>query len=281
MVQKSGNDDQRTRAQIRTHYEIEKELATRLRQASPQQRRTLYASLYNELYQRVPHHQQLTQKFSPEKTRTIVARRMRFLKHFLHKDSTFLEIGPGDCALAFEVAKFATRVYAVDVSNEITQNVTCPPNFQLILSDGYSIPVPAQSVNLAYSNQLIEHLHPDDAFEQLQNIYHALIPGGKYICITCNQLSGPHDISKYFDPVATGFHLKEYTLTELSEIFKKVGFVNLRNFVGGQGYYANAPISPLLLLEKLLNSTSSPLKRSIARSFPVKQMLTLRLMGTK
>ena len=70
----------------------------------------------------------------------------------------------------------------------------------------------------------MEHLHPDDAVDQLKNIYNALVNGGKYICITPNRLTGPHDISKYFDNVATGFHLKEYTVTELSGLFREVGF---------------------------------------------------------
>jgi predicted SAM-dependent methyltransferase len=38
--------------------------------------------------------------------------------------------------------------------------------------------VRAESVDLAYSNQLMEHLHPDDASEQLANVYRALKPGG-------------------------------------------------------------------------------------------------------
>lgn len=62
----------------------------------------------------------------------------------------------------------------------------------------------------------MEHLHPDDAYEQLQEIYNALIPGGIYICITPNRLSGPHDVSQYFDSIATGFHPKEYTTVEMN-----------------------------------------------------------------
>ena len=39
----------------------------------------------------------------------------------------------------------------------------------------------------------------------LANLYRALKPGAVYVCITPNRLSGPHDISLYFDSVATGF----------------------------------------------------------------------------
>ena len=226
--------DNRTSAQIKEHYEIEKELAAKLRNATRQQRQSLYTSLYNELFQKVPSHPQLTQKSSPEITAAAVSLQMKFLRRFLNKETTFLEIGPGDCALSLEAAKHVKQVYAVDVSNEITKGLTPPPNFQLILSDGCSINVPPNSVNVAYSNQLMEHLHPDDAFEQLQNIYNVLAPGGIYLCITVNRLSGPHDISVYFDPVATGFHLKEYTTSEINKLFKKVGFSKVNAYTGAK-----------------------------------------------
>jgi len=59
-----------------------------------------------------------------------------------------------------------------------------PANFTLIISDGCSIPAQRNSVDVAYSNQLMEHLHPDDALEQVHNVLDVLKPGGVYICIT-------------------------------------------------------------------------------------------------
>ena len=91
-----------------------------------------------------------------------VKREIRYLQPFLRKDATFLEIGPGDCSLSFEVTKSVKKVYAVDVSDVITSNLEkTPQNFQLILSDGCSVPVGANSIDLVYSNQLMEHLHPE------------------------------------------------------------------------------------------------------------------------
>ncbi|MGZ8941562.1 MAG: hypothetical protein ACXW00_02180 [Methylobacter sp.] len=130
----------------------------------------------------------------------------------------------------------------MDISNEITKHSIIPDNFQLILSDGCSVPVPPNSVNVGYSNQLMEHLHPDDAFEQLQKIYNAFVPGGAYICITPNRLSGPSDVSRGFDVIATGFHLKEYTTLELSTLFKKVGFSSVRVCVGVKVKYISLPV---------------------------------------
>ena len=86
-------------------------------------------------------------------------------------------------------------------------------------------------------DQLMEHLHPDDALDQLQNIFTALTSAGVYLCITPNRLNGPHDISMYFDEVATGFHLHEYTITELSDLFKKVGFSKVRVYIWKRGLF--------------------------------------------
>jgi methylase of polypeptide subunit release factors len=134
MTQKLMKGESRTIAQIREHYEIERDLAHRLQTASRSERRYLYAALYDEMFQRVPLHPQLTRKASPAQTERVVAAQMGLVKPFLRPDTTFLEVGPGDCALSFAVAKVVQQVYAVDVSDEITQSVVKPPNFQLVLS---------------------------------------------------------------------------------------------------------------------------------------------------
>ena len=273
--------EHRTSAQLREHYEIEKELASQLRDASRQDRRYLYTSLYNELYRRVPLHPLRTRKASQEETAANALRQMKFLKRFLDEETTFLEVGPGDCALSLEAAKCVKRVYAVDVSDELVKGLTPPENFQLLLSDGCSIPVPQGSISVAYSNQLMEHLHPDDAFEQLRNIYRALMPGGVYVCITPNRLSGPHDVSRHFETVATGFHLKEYTISELSDLFKRVGFSKSKVYVGGKGIYAGVPVFALRVVEVLLGTLPAPLRAAIARSLPFSLLLGIRLVGTK
>src|SRR6185503_12322595 len=195
--------------QIRRHYLVEKELAAQLRAATKEDRRQLYTSLYDELFRRVPDHPQISLKHQASSQRSL-NHRLTLLRRHLHPGVTYLEIGPGDCSLAIAVAKLVRKVYAVDVSNEITREVQLPDNFELVISDGSSIPAPPGSVDVAYSDQVMEHLHPDDAMDQLRNVYESLAPGGLYICITPNRLSGPHDVSQYFEDVATGFHLKEY-----------------------------------------------------------------------
>jgi SAM-dependent methyltransferase len=273
--------EHRTPVLLRQHYEVEKELADRLRRGTREQRRSLYRSVYDELYQRVPDHPQLTRKSSPELTRAALGPQLRLLQSYLQPETTVLEIGPGDCALSIALAARVRRVYGLDVSEEITHQVSLPSNFQLILSDGTSVPLPPNSVDVAFSNQLMEHLHPDDALEQLEGIWRALRPGGVYICITPNRLNGPHDISRYFDSVATGFHLKEYTVGELSRLFREVGFRKVQSLVGRGGTFLAAPVAPVAAAEAVLGLLPPRARRLVGLTLPFRAFLGIRLLGTK
>jgi len=262
--------------QLRQHYAIEKELAARLRTAPFSERRNLYSSLYDELFTRVPWHVQLRDK----KQGRNLDRQMKLLRPFLHPETVMLEIGAGDCALSFEASRQVKKVYALDVSDVISSQKQFPSNVELILSDGVSIPLPDNSVDLIYSNQLIEHLHPDDVQPQLAEIWRALKPGGITICITPNRISGPHDISRYFDEVACGFHLKEYTFSDLRGLFQKVGFRRLAA-ISKIPLFPILPIPLYILLEKTLSALPFSWRKSIARNRLMDRLLYIRLLAYK
>ena len=273
--------EQRTYEELNAHYLVERELADKLRRAGKEERMHLYTSLYNELYQRVPRHPQLTRKADPELQQAALLDQMKFLKKFLSPQCTFMEIGPGDCSLSIALSKFVEKVYAIDVSDEIAKSATFPVNFELIISDGCRIPVPKNSIGVAYSYQLMEHLHPEDASEQVRNVYETLAPGGAYICSTPSRLTGPHDVSKYFDDIATGFHLKEYSVTELAKIFRKAGFSTVRVFFSAKGIHLSFPVLPVFLLEWVLLRLPKALSKQISGLFPVRVLLGITMIGRK
>jgi SAM-dependent methyltransferase len=266
---------------VKDHYVIEKQLAARLRSANRNDRRHLYSELYDELFRRVPDHPQLTSKADAETRGVEVSERLNLLQPYLSAQTTYLELGPGDCALAIAVAQRVKKVYAVDVSREVSAGTVLPENMELVISDGCSVPVPDGLVDVAYSDQLMEHLHPDDAREQLENVYRALMPGGVYVCITPNQLSGPHDVSRYFDHLATGFHLREYTARELTSLFKEVGFSQCAALVGARGSHFAAPVALIKLIESLLTALPRGFGKTLARGLPLRLILGVKLVGTK
>jgi len=271
----------RTIKQITEHYNIEKELTTRLRIAGKQERVRLYPLLYNELYARVKDHPQLVRKNRPVMQPKAIAAQMKLLSRFLNKSAVFLELGPGDCQASFEVARHVRKVYAVDVSDKIARNFKQPENFELIFSADPGINFFSGSIDIAYSNQLMEHLHPDDAIEQLKGIYRALVQGGIYICLTPNRLSGPHDISRCFDDVATGFHLKEYTNREAYNLFKSVGFSKIEFYLNAKIIYIKLPVKFIIMIEDLLNLFPDGTRRNMSRILFFRKLLSICLVATK
>ena len=136
-------------------------------------------------------------------------------------------------------------------------------------------------MNVAYSHQVMEHVHPEDAIDQLRSIYECLQPGGMYLCIVPNRINGPHDISRYFDKVASGFHMKEYTTGELSRLFKSVGFSRVASYVGARGQYVRVPQLALRVLEAVMAILPYGLRSRIGRSVPVRLLLEIRMVGWK
>jgi SAM-dependent methyltransferase len=268
----------RSEERLRHHYEVERELADRLRAAGREDRSRLYAEVYDELFERVPDHPQHAWKADPTIQASRIEKHLRTLGRYLDSGSTYLELGAGDCALALRVAERVRHVYAVDVSEEISRVEDPPANFELVLTDGTSIPVPPGSVDVAFSDQLMEHLHPDDAFEQLQGVHAALAPGGVYICITPNRVSGPHDISKFYDDVATGFHLREYTNRELGALLRRAGFSKVQTFLTRGSHTFVAPLGAAVGLESAFAAAGGP-GRGVARR--VAPALGNRLIATK
>ena len=126
---KVPKDDARTVEQITEHYTLEKDLALQLRHSQKEERQSLYTSLYNKLFQEITDHPQIIRKMDAEASQVEVQRKMNLAKRYLQPDTVFLEVGPGDCQFSFRVAQQVKKVYAVDVSQEITKNVGVPLKF--------------------------------------------------------------------------------------------------------------------------------------------------------
>jgi SAM-dependent methyltransferase len=211
----------------------------------------------------------------------VIASQMNFLGRFLEASSVFLEIGAGDCSLSLAVAASVKGVYALDVSPTIAHQQSPPANFRLLLSDGITIPLGDASVTVAYSNQVMEHLHPDDALEQLTEIRRVLAPGGVYVCITPHRLSGPHDVSRFFDEVPTGFHLVEYSPIELANVFRRAGFSRARAYLGGRGRFLALYPTLLNLLEQPFAALPRKLRIPLARRAPLGFLRSIWIAGYK
>lgn len=139
--------------------------------------------------------------------------------------------------------------------------------------------MPSGSVDVAYSNQLMEHLHPDDALEQLANIHRALKPGSVYYCVTPSRISGPHDISVYFDTVAQGLHLKEYSYRGLTDLFRQAGFRRVAYYVSRLGGAVPRPL--LFALEALLENIPGSWRPTLCQNAIAGRLLGIHAFAYK
>ncbi len=247
-----------TPAQLREHYAVERELADRLRSASKAERQRLYAPVYAELFARLPHHPQVAYQPDERARRRSARRQMRLLARHLRPDHTFLEIGAGDCSLALAAAERVRRVIALEVSRAaLPASTHAQGAFALLVSGGSTIPLADASVDTAYSHHVLEHLHPEDAADHLAEVWRVLKPGGRYICVTPNRLSGPHDVSRHFDRCARGLHLWEYTLGELEASLRACGFGRVRVILGTRGLFLpfTLPLARMCGLERMVIET--------------------------
>ena len=87
-----------------------------------------------------------------------------------------------------------------------------------------------EPIDVAFSDNVLEHLVPEDAAIHLKNIYDNLNPGGKLIIIMPNRLFGPWDVTRIKDfsqsgkLAAEGGHVNESTHYEMVAQLKAVGF---------------------------------------------------------
>ncbi len=272
--------DPRAAEQLREHYAIERELAQRLRDAPARERGALYARVYDELFASIPHHPQLRLRDSGERAGR-VDRELHFLAPLLSSDLALLEIGAGDLALSRRLAGMVREVHAVDVASEIADGESAAANLHIYLTDGRRLPLAEGSVGLAYSNQLLEHLHPDDAVEHLREVLRVLAPGGRYLCVTPNALTGPWDISRMFSTTPTGLHLREYSYGELTALLGSLGFEDVQAVVPGRSTARQVPAWLLSTPERALQALPTWARRTLLRGPWRKPLNSVRLLAAK
>lgn len=79
------------------------------------------------------------------------------------------------------------------------------------------------------SNNVIEHLHPDDLIDHLSGVRSILKEGGKYLFTTPHAYTGPSDISRVFGRDAPeGMHLREYTYGDVLNALTISGWARVR-----------------------------------------------------
>jgi SAM-dependent methyltransferase len=270
--------DPRTPDRLLAHYVLERQLAEQLREAPAEERTRVAGEVYSRLFAELPDHP--TNAAVEERPRP--ERAARYLLPHLGPDVRFLEIGTGDGSLARYLATKCKSVLAIDVTDALKPAANAPENFRFALTPGVTIDAEDGSIDLAFSNQVMEHLHPDDAAAQLREVHRVLRSGGLYICRTPHRMLGPSDISCYFDDVATGFHLKEYTFRELADLMKSTGFRSVRYRIEGAGrVWWAAPARIMIIAENTHALLPKGAREALKRNVIVSILLGINAIARK
>jgi len=276
---RSVNNEVRSPERLHAHYEIEATLASRLRNSQSEERGSLYTKLYSELFACLPDHPQ--HRIDPAKRQQNTANQVAFLRSQLRAGDTYIEIGCGDAAVTQALAPFVQAAIGVDVTPVLIGQASAPANFRFVQTNGTDLALDTDCADLVYSNQLMEHLHPDDAERQLQEVCRVLKPGGAYICSTPNRITGPHDISCYFGHEPTGFHLREYDHASLAAMFRGAGFRSARAHITVKGRRTTLPVAAVSLVEQVLLRLPHALRTRLTQIGPVRNLAGVMLIGRK
>lgn len=257
---------------------LEKELSDRLSHFSLEERRAGYREIYSRFFDAYPE-----VAYNPGNDLTHkIDWQLSFLKPFLDKDTNFLEVGAGNCLLSCRISKMVANVIAYEVADSIPHIENKPENLILKTYDGIDFSEDDNSIDIVYSNDVIEHIHIDDTIHHLKQYYRILKGEGKVIIVTPSALTGPHDISRDYRKNPEGFHMKEYTYSDLRNLLKVVGFTKCKGYWGSKksGYFP-LNITFLILLEKLYRLLPSNIRYMLRKNTLLLKIFGLKIVGFK
>lgn len=156
------------------------------------------------------------------------------------------EVGSGNGNFARNLARCGHVVDATDISRHRGDREEESTGVRWSATDGVNLDrfAPDAPYDVVVSDQVVEHLHPDDIAAHTRSCAAILRPGGRYIVRTPHAATGPHDMSVVFgfdQPV--GMHLHEYTVRELTGALRAGGFSTVRSVVSLPSIGRRAPVT--------------------------------------
>lgn len=232
------------------HWELEKDLARQLLQSTPDNRWETFEQCYSRLYSELDW---LNQPAEDSASAGETDRQYSIWRELVGKSTKRIyEIGSGKGELIAYLASCGHSCKGSEITLE-RGKIHAPSRSNLSWGNTDGIHLlrfeSRATYDLVISNQVIEHMHPDDLVEHFKQAKAILVDGGKYIFTTPNKYAGPSDISRVFNcDKPMGMHLKEYSYYELNNILKKSGFSRVSSVLrvpNKINKYIKVPVSPI------------------------------------
>lgn len=222
-----------TEEMILTHWNLEKRLTAELLESNPEDRWATFDRCYTNLYTEL---EWLNQFSGMAECASPRERFAGWLELIGPPPKRIYEIGSGKGDLIAFLADHGYDCRATEITRARGEKLLSPrshtgtkPSWGV--SDGVYLDKfePPGTYDVLISDQLIEHIHPEDLESHLRGAYSILKSGGRYIFNTPSKYTGPHDVSRVFKrPAPECMHLKEYACREMVEMTRRAGFRYVR-----------------------------------------------------
>lgn len=164
--------------------------------------------------------------------------------------ASIYEVGSGQGALARALGAAGYDVVATDISPERGGDRAAEGTVRWAHTDGVHLDRHAEpgTFDAVISDQVVEHLHPDDFVAHLRGARALLRDGGVYAFRTPHGPSGPYDSSLAFGfPIPIATHLREYSFAERVEALREAGFRRVLAVRPDGGHRASAAYARYLV----------------------------------
>ncbi len=243
-----------TEEMILAHWELEKALTRELLASAPANRRDTFERCYSRLYAHCEWLNRLTgtrDRVAPAATPAV--KYSLWAREIGKPPKRIYEVGSGRGELITHLASLGHDCTATEITSERGERfTTSTPRLRWELTDGVHLDKYAGSTeyDVVVSDQVIEHLHPDDLSAHFEAAARILRKGGVYLLGTPHRYFGPCDISRVFGTAQPmGMHLREYTFGDLFARMRAAGFAKPRiplepSSLSGFLYRCLFPFSP-------------------------------------
>ena len=210
-------------ADVRSHAALEGELTDALLASTDDTRAAAFATAYTRLYTELP--------WLNASEASVPEADLRLWERLIGRGRRVLEIGSGHG----DLVTFLSRIGNDCTATEITPSrgaslVDEEARITWAVADGVHLTrfFEQDHFDVVISDQVFEHLHPDDHHTHLAEACRLLRPGGRYILRTPHRSVGPEDLSAVFGLDAPVFmHLHEADYVSLSQAMRRAGFASI------------------------------------------------------
>jgi 2-polyprenyl-3-methyl-5-hydroxy-6-metoxy-1,4-benzoquinol methylase len=215
---------------IQRHWSLERQLTARLLQSRSEERTGVFEDCYGQLYRELGWLNAMIETARPASVKTRLQE--TWASWIGAPPLRVYEIGAGKGELSAYLAGNGYTCRAAEVTAErgakwVGRDVK---GLTWGTTDGVDLAryETAGSFDVVISDQVVEHLRPEDLVRHMEGARMLLKPGGRYIVRTPHRFCGPWDVSRVFKrPFACGMHLKEYTYAELHKALAEGGFCRI------------------------------------------------------